>query len=152
MVWTYPMVALEALVHSGVISRIGNENRGRGRLNLTWRSPWRGFWKIITKELVLGRREWKLAIHVLESWSSVLLVSCRPGTPAYKLQVKTKDRACIHMLPRVPWLRTSSSLSGGLQCCRVSHSSGPRLSARGRLRCWHASHGPPRAVGYENKE
>jgi hypothetical protein len=59
----------EAPVRSGVISRTGNGKRGRGRPNLTWeefvKRDLKG-WSII-KELTLDRREWKLAIHVLET-------------------------------------------------------------------------------------
>jgi hypothetical protein len=58
----------EAPVHSGVIRRSGNEKRGRGRPNLTWVESVKRDLKdwCITKELALDRREWKLAIHVLE--------------------------------------------------------------------------------------
>ena len=63
----------EAPVRSGVIRRSGNEKRGRGRPNLTWEESVKRDLKdwCITKELVLDRREWKLAIHVPEPWSSV---------------------------------------------------------------------------------
>jgi hypothetical protein len=62
-----------APVHSGVIRRTGNEMRGRGISNLTWEESVKRDLKdwSITKELSLDRREWKLAIHVSESWSSV---------------------------------------------------------------------------------
>jgi hypothetical protein len=33
------------------------------------------------------------------------------------------------VLPRASWHRTPAPCSGGLQCCRVSHGSGPRLCA-----------------------
>jgi hypothetical protein len=58
----------EAPVHSGVIRRSGNEKRGRGRPNLTWKESVKRDLKdwCITKELALDRREWKLAIHVSE--------------------------------------------------------------------------------------
>jgi hypothetical protein len=58
----------EAPVHSGVIRRSGNEKRGRGRPKLTWEESVKRDLKdwCITKELVLDRREWKLAIHVSE--------------------------------------------------------------------------------------
>jgi hypothetical protein len=58
----------EALVRSGVIRRSSNEKRGRGRPNLTCEEPVKRDLKdwCITKELALDRREWKLAIHVLE--------------------------------------------------------------------------------------
>jgi hypothetical protein len=39
-------------------------------------------------------------------------VPCRPGTPTYKIQVKTSSRACIHVLPHALWLRTSWILDG----------------------------------------
>ncbi len=63
----------EAPVHSGVIRRSSNEKRGRRRLNLTWEESVKRDLKdwCITKELALDRREWKLAIHVPKSWSSV---------------------------------------------------------------------------------
>jgi hypothetical protein len=66
MVWTYPT---EALIHSGVIRRSGNEKRGRVRSNLTWEESVKRDLKdwCITKELALDRREWKLAIYVSES-------------------------------------------------------------------------------------
>jgi hypothetical protein len=58
----------ETPVRNGVIRRSGNEKRGRGRPNLTWKkfmnrdlNDW-----CITKELTLDRRDWKLAIHVPE--------------------------------------------------------------------------------------
>jgi hypothetical protein len=58
----------EAPIHNGVIRRTGNEKRDRGRPNLTWeefmKSDLRDW--CIMKELVLDRREWKLAIHVIE--------------------------------------------------------------------------------------
>jgi hypothetical protein len=71
MVWTYPT---EAPVRSGVIRRFGNEKRGGGWPNLTWEKSVKRDLKdwCITKELALDRREWKLAIHVPEPWSSVL--------------------------------------------------------------------------------
>jgi hypothetical protein len=31
----------------------------------------------------------------------VVSVPCKQGTPAYKLQVRTRDIVCIHALPRV---------------------------------------------------
>jgi hypothetical protein len=58
----------EAPIHNGVIRRTANKKRGRGRLNLTWEESVKRDLKdwCITKELVLDRREWKLAIHVPE--------------------------------------------------------------------------------------
>ena len=63
----------EAPVRSGVIRRSGNEKRGRGRPNLTWEESVKRDLKdwCITKELALDRREWKLVIHVPETWSLV---------------------------------------------------------------------------------
>jgi hypothetical protein len=68
MVWIYPTEAGGAPVRSGVIRRFVNEKRGRGRPNLTWEESVKRDLKdwCITKELVLDRREWKLAIHVPE--------------------------------------------------------------------------------------
>jgi hypothetical protein len=58
----------EAQIHNGVIRRTGNKKRDRGRPNLTWEESMKRDLKdwCITKELALGRREWKLAIHVPE--------------------------------------------------------------------------------------
>jgi hypothetical protein len=61
--------------------------------------------------------------------ASILSVPCRPGTPAYKIQVKTSSRTCIYMLSCVIWLRTSPLCWDDLQHCHVSYSSGPRLTA-----------------------
>jgi cellulose synthase/poly-beta-1,6-N-acetylglucosamine synthase-like glycosyltransferase len=65
--------SVEAPVRSRVIRRSGNEKRGRGRTNLTYEESVKrdlNDW-CITKELALDRREWRLAIHVPESWSLV---------------------------------------------------------------------------------
>jgi hypothetical protein len=59
-----------------------------------------------------------------------LSVPCRLGTPAYKPQVETRYRACIHTLPHVPQLRTPPPCKGGLRCCHASHNSRPRLPAQ----------------------
>jgi hypothetical protein len=58
----------EAPIRNGVIRRIGNKKRDRGRPNLTWEESVKRDLKdwCITKELALDRREWKLAIHVPE--------------------------------------------------------------------------------------
>jgi hypothetical protein len=77
----------EPPVRSGVIRQSSNEKRGRGRPNLTWEESVKRDLKnlCITKELVLDRREWKLAIHVPEPWSSVpsfLLSSVKVSFPA----------------------------------------------------------------------
>jgi hypothetical protein len=58
----------DAPIRNRVIRRIGNNKRGRGRPNLTWEESVKRdlkYW-CITKELALDRREWKLAIHVVE--------------------------------------------------------------------------------------
>jgi hypothetical protein len=62
----------EAPLCNGVIRWTGNKKRGRERPNLTWDESVKRDLKdwCITKELTLDRREWKLAIHVPESWSS----------------------------------------------------------------------------------
>jgi hypothetical protein len=51
-------------------------------------------------------------------------VPCRPGTPAYKLQAKTRSRACTHVLPRALRHLTLPPSQGALRGCHVS--SGPR--------------------------
>jgi hypothetical protein len=75
MVWTY---VTEAPIRNGVTRRTGNNYRGRGRSNLTWEESVKRDLKdwCITKELALDRREWKLAIHVPEPWSSVPSFYC----------------------------------------------------------------------------
>jgi hypothetical protein len=47
--------------------------RDRGRLNMTWKESVKRDLKdwCVIKELALDRREWKLAIHMPEPWSSV---------------------------------------------------------------------------------
>jgi hypothetical protein len=49
---------------------------GRGQSNLTWEESVKRDLKdwCITNELALDRREWKLAIHVPESFGSFLLL------------------------------------------------------------------------------
>jgi hypothetical protein len=61
-------------VKGGVIRRIGNGRRSGGRPNLTWEESVKRDLKdwSITRDVALDRREWKLAIHVPQSWSSVL--------------------------------------------------------------------------------
>jgi hypothetical protein len=57
----------EAPVHSGVLKRVDNVKRGRGRPKLTWgESVKRDFkeWNI-SKELAMDRSAWRLAINVL---------------------------------------------------------------------------------------
>jgi hypothetical protein len=61
-----------------------------------------------------------------------MMVPCTPGTPAYKLQVKTRSKACIHALPRVLRPQTSPPYLGGLWCYHVSHGPGPQLLAEMR--------------------
>jgi hypothetical protein len=68
----------EAPIRNGVIRQTGNKKRGRGRPNLIWEkfvkrdlNDW-----CITNELTLDSREWKLAIHVPEDWSSVPSFYC----------------------------------------------------------------------------
>jgi hypothetical protein len=58
----------EAPIRNEVIRQTDNKKRGRGRSNLTWEESMKRDLKdwCITKELALDRREWKLAIHVLE--------------------------------------------------------------------------------------
>jgi hypothetical protein len=58
----------EAPVRSGIIRRIDNKRRGRGRPNLTCEESVKRDLKdwSITKELALDMREWKLAIYVPE--------------------------------------------------------------------------------------
>jgi hypothetical protein len=60
--------SVKAPIRNGVIRRTGNKKRGRGRPNMTWEESVKRDLKnlCITKELVLDRREWKLAIHVPE--------------------------------------------------------------------------------------
>jgi hypothetical protein len=64
----------EAPIYNGVIRWTCNKKRSRWRPNLTWEETVKRDLKdwCITKELVLDRREWKLAIHVLEPWFSIL--------------------------------------------------------------------------------
>jgi hypothetical protein len=48
-----------------------------------------------------------------------LLVPYKPGTPAYRLQIKTRSRTCIHALPCVLQLRTSppADVGSGATTC-----------------------------------
>jgi hypothetical protein len=77
----------ETPIRNGVIRWTGNKKRDRGRPNLTWEESVKRDLKnwCITKELALDRREWKLAIHMSESWSSVpsfyCLLSSFPPAP-----------------------------------------------------------------------
>jgi hypothetical protein len=92
MVWTYPRRPAEAPVRSGVIRQTDNERRHRGRPNLTWEESVKRDLKdwCITKELALDRREWKIAIHVLDPSSSVpslLFPFCQSLFPSHLLPI-----------------------------------------------------------------
>jgi hypothetical protein len=58
-----------------------------------------------------------------------LSVPCRPGTPVYRLQAKTKGRACTHMLPRATTAPEPTSLlkedSGVVTCPKTPNSAPP---------------------------
>jgi hypothetical protein len=74
-IWRMPM---EPLICNGVIRRTDNKKRGRRRLKLIWMESVKrdlNDW-CITKKLVLDRREWKLATHVSEPWSSISFFYC----------------------------------------------------------------------------
>ena len=63
--------------HFGVLERVDNVKRGRGRSKLTWvESVKRDLkdWNI-SKEIVLDRSAWRLAINVLEPWTYFFRVS-----------------------------------------------------------------------------
>jgi hypothetical protein len=53
----------------------------------------------------------------------------RPGTPTYKLYVKTRSSACIHVLPHKLELQTTPPCRGGLRRRHVSRGPGPRIFA-----------------------
>jgi hypothetical protein len=55
------------------------------------------------------------------------LVPYKSGTPAYRIQVKARSKACIHALSCVLQLRTSPPCRCGFRCCHVSYSPGPHL-------------------------
>jgi hypothetical protein len=59
-----------------------------------------------------------------------LSIPCRPGTPAYMLQNKTKSGACNHAPPRVPQHQNLPPSRGGLRGCHVSSGSGTRLAIK----------------------
>jgi hypothetical protein len=65
-------------IRNGLIRRTDNEKRDRGRPNLMWEESVKRDLKdwCITKKLTLDRREYKLAIHVSESWSLVHSFYC----------------------------------------------------------------------------
>jgi hypothetical protein len=58
----------EAPVRSGTLRRDSNAKRGRGRPKLTWEEAIKVDLKgwNISKDLVLNRSAWKIAIHVPE--------------------------------------------------------------------------------------
>jgi hypothetical protein len=64
----------EAPIYNGVIRQTGNEKRDTRWSNLTCEKSGKRNLKdwCIIKELALDRKEWKLVIHVSESWSSIL--------------------------------------------------------------------------------
>jgi hypothetical protein len=96
-----------------------------------------------------------------------LSVPYRPGTPAYKLQVKTVGKTCIHVLPhilqhragphRIPAREGSGSVTRPAapnlttpqkwapMSPRVIWLWSPPPRIKG-LRCWHASHFTPWVV------
>lgn len=55
-------------MRSGTLRRDSNAKRGRGRPKLTWEEAIKGDLKgwNISKDLVLNRSAWKIAIHVPE--------------------------------------------------------------------------------------
>jgi hypothetical protein len=76
-----------------------------------------------------------------------LSIPCKPGTPAYMLQAKTKCKVCAHALPcattapkltsllregpgvaTCPRLQTPPLCLGGLQCHHMPRGSGPYLT------------------------
>jgi hypothetical protein len=59
----------EAPVRSGVLDRVGSVRRGRGRPKLTWEEAVKRDFKEwdISKELVMDRSAWRLAINVPET-------------------------------------------------------------------------------------
>jgi len=69
--------APKAPVCSGVLKRVDNVKRGRGRPKLTWdKSVKRDLKKWnISKEVALDRSAWRLAINVPEPWPLFLLGS-----------------------------------------------------------------------------
>jgi hypothetical protein len=62
-------------------------------------------------------------------WGPVL-VPCRPGTPTYKLQVKTRSGACTHLPPDVLQHRILPPSQGGLQGYYMSSGTSSRLPDR----------------------
>jgi hypothetical protein len=58
----------EASVRSGILNRLENTRRGRGRPRLTWEEAIKRDLKErnIPKEIALDRSAWKIAIHVSE--------------------------------------------------------------------------------------
>jgi hypothetical protein len=75
-----------------------------------------------------------------ENWKfqyRILLVPCRPSTPAYKHETKAKDGMCYHVLPCAQWLQTPPPSFGGLRYHHVSCGSGPAslLGGSGAVTC-----------------
>jgi hypothetical protein len=62
-------------------------------------------------------------------WDVSLSVPYGSGTRAYRLQDKTRSRACIHTLPCLLQLWTSPPCQGGLWHCHTFYGAGPRLPA-----------------------
>ena len=65
----------EALLRSGVLERVDNVKRGRGRHKLTWDELVKRDLKdwSISKEIALDRSTWRLAINVPKPWPLFLL-------------------------------------------------------------------------------
>ena len=64
----HPKCPPEAAMRSGVLERVDNVKRGRGRLKLTWDESVKRHLKDwnISKEIALDRSAWRLAINVPE--------------------------------------------------------------------------------------
>jgi hypothetical protein len=65
----------------------------------------------------------------MTSSSSCLSVPCRLGTPAYRLQDKTRNMACIHALSHAVQLWTLPPYKDRLRRCHMPYGSGPRFPA-----------------------
>jgi hypothetical protein len=114
---------------------------------------------------VIGRSAKKLApptgSQPLPRWAQgPLSIPYRPDTSVYKLQIKTRSMACIHVLPSVLQLRTSPpvEVGSGTAMCPVApdlasllrrapappHVPWPGIlpPCRGGLQRCHMSHGP----------
>ena len=68
MVWTCPTMPPEAPVRNGILERVDNVKRSRGRHKLTWDELVKRDLKDwnISKEIALDRSAWRLAINVPE--------------------------------------------------------------------------------------